>query len=153
MGTAWPSYAFGYRAQMIERGLPATTINRRLAALRSLVKLANTLGLVSWTFSAQSVENVPVPPSRDTRGPDRDGFRAMLDAAGAQPGPKGLRDVVLLRLRLRARSAVRQFRPGRQGPSSDRHRGLPHRRPARRQSWSFGPAAGAASSRDHYRTR
>ena len=31
-------------------------------------------------------------------GPDRDGFRAMLDAAGAQPGPKGLRDVALLRL-------------------------------------------------------
>ena len=89
--------ALGYRAKMIERGLPATTINRRLAALRSLVKLANTLGLVSWTLSP-SVENVPVQPSRDTRGPDRDGFRAMLDAAGAQPGPKGLRDVALLRL-------------------------------------------------------
>ena len=44
------------------------------------------------------VENVPVQPSRDTGGPDRDGFRAMLDAAGAQPGPKGLRDVALLRL-------------------------------------------------------
>ena len=109
-------------------------------------------------------------PYRDTRGPGRDGFRAMLEAAGAQPGPKGLRDVALLRLlhdlglrrgeavrldiddvdlpgnrifllgkdaltkepvtlpepdpgctcrlargaRLRARSAVRQFRPGRQ---------------------------------------
>src|SRR4051795_11569698 len=99
MGTAWDiAYAFGYRAQMIERGLPATTINRRLAALRSLVKLANTLGLVSWTLSAQSVENVPVQPARDTRGPGRDGFRAMLDAAGAQPGPKGLRDVALLHL-------------------------------------------------------
>src|SRR3954471_18615939 len=83
---------------MIERGLPATTINRRLAALRSLVKLANTLGLVSWTLLAQSVENGPVPPYGNTRGPDRDGFRAMLDAAGAQPGPKGLRDVTLLRL-------------------------------------------------------
>src|SRR3954470_106992 len=83
---------------MIEPGLPATTINRRLAALRSLVKLANTLGLVSWTLSAQSVENVPVQPARDTRGPGRDGFRAMLDAAGAQPGPKRLRDVALLRL-------------------------------------------------------
>ena len=57
MGTAWPiAYAFGYRSQMIERGLPATTINRRLAALRSLVKLANTLGLVSWTLSALGQE-------------------------------------------------------------------------------------------------
>ena len=132
-------------------------------------------------------------PYRDTGGPGRDGFRAMLDAAGAQPGPKGLRDVALLRLlhdlglrrseavrldiedvdlpgnrifilgrgrspkqpvslaradpgrpcrlargpRLRTRSAVRQFRPGRQRPSSDRRRGLPHRRLARRQGRCF----------------
>ena len=40
----------------------------------------------------------PGPPYDDTCGPGRDGFRAMLDAAGAQPGPKGLRDVALLRL-------------------------------------------------------
>jgi Phage integrase, N-terminal SAM-like domain len=79
------AYALGYRAQMIERGLPATTINRRLAALRSLVKLANTLGLVSWTLSNHSIENVPVQPSRDTRGPDRDGFRAMLEPLSKQP--------------------------------------------------------------------
>src|SRR4051794_12832088 len=80
---------------MIERGLPVTTINRRLATLRSLVKLTNTHGLVTWTLS---VENVPVQSYRDTGGPDRDGLRAMLEAAGAQPGPKGLRDVALLRL-------------------------------------------------------
>ena len=63
--------------------------------LRSLVKLANTLGLVSWTLW---VKNMPAQPYRDTHGPGRDGFRAMLEAAGAQPGPKGLRDVALLRL-------------------------------------------------------
>src|SRR4051794_7935095 len=80
---------------MIERGLQPATINRRLATLRSLVKFANTLGLVSWTLW---VRNAPAQPYRGTDGPDRDGFRAMLDAAGAQPGPKGLRDVALLRL-------------------------------------------------------
>src|SRR3954471_10937640 len=84
-----------YQSKMIERGLQAATVNRRLATLRSLVKFANTLGLVSWTLS---VENLPVLPYRDTDGPDREGFRAMLAAAGAQPGPKGLRDVALLRL-------------------------------------------------------
>ena len=84
-----------YQLEMSKRGLQATTINRRLATLRSLVKLANAHGLVTWTLP---VENVPVQPYRDTGGPDRDGFRAMLDAAGAQPGPKGLRDVALLRL-------------------------------------------------------
>jgi integrase/recombinase XerC len=84
-----------YQSKMIERGLQAATVNRRLATLRSLVKFANTLGLVSWTLS---VENVPVPPYRRTGGPDRDEFRAMLEAARAQPGPKGLRDAALLRL-------------------------------------------------------
>src|SRR3954468_24088920 len=80
---------------MIKRGLPVTTINRRLATLRSLVKLANTHGLVTWTLP---VENVPISPYDDTCGPDRDGFCAMLEAAGAQSGPKGLRDMALLRL-------------------------------------------------------
>jgi integrase/recombinase XerC len=88
-------YVLDYRSEMSKRGLQITTINRRLATLRSLIKLANTHGLVTWTLP---VENVPVPPYSDTCGPDRDGFRAMLDAAGAQPGPKGLRDVALLHL-------------------------------------------------------
>jgi integrase/recombinase XerC len=89
------SEADRYRSKMIKRGLPVTTINRRLATLRSLVKLANAHGLVTWTLS---VENVLVPPYDDTCGPERDGFCAMFDAAGAQSGPKGLRDVALLRL-------------------------------------------------------
>jgi integrase/recombinase XerC len=84
-----------YRSEMREHRLPITTINRRLGTLRSLVKLANTLGLVSWTVW---VRNVPAQPYRDTDDPGHDGFRAMLDAAGAQPEPKGLRDVALLRL-------------------------------------------------------
>jgi integrase/recombinase XerC len=84
-----------YKSEMHDRGLPVATINRRLGTLRSLIKLANTLGLVPWTLS---VKNEPAQPYRNTRGPGRDGFRAMLEAAGAQPGPKGLRDVALLRL-------------------------------------------------------
>src|SRR3954463_8201766 len=84
-----------YLVNLVSRRLQNATVNRRLATLRSLVKLANTLGLVSWTLS---IENLPVWPYRDTRRPGRDGFRAMLDAVGAQPGPKGLRDVALLRL-------------------------------------------------------
>jgi integrase/recombinase XerC len=88
-------FALIYRSEMIERGLQITTINRRLSTLRSLVKLANTHGLVTWTLS---VESVPAPPYRDMGEPGREGFRAVLAAAGAQSGPKGLRDVALLRL-------------------------------------------------------
>ena len=87
--------ALAYKAHMTDRGLQAATINRRLAALRSLVKLANTLGMVPWTLS---VENVKTQAYRDTRGPGRDGFRSMLAAAQGQRGPKALRDVALLRL-------------------------------------------------------
>ena len=56
-------------------GLQPATINRRLATLRSLVKFANTLGLVSWTLS---VENLPVLPYRDTDGPDRSSAFGLL---------------------------------------------------------------------------
>src|SRR5215213_4859894 len=80
---------------MRERGLQVTTINRRLSTLRSLVKLANTHGLVTWTLS---VESVPAPPYRDMGELGRGGFHTLLKAAGAQPGAKGLRDVALLRL-------------------------------------------------------
>jgi integrase/recombinase XerC len=87
--------AIAYKAQMTARRLQAATINRRFAALRSLVKLANTLGLVSW---ALAVENVKAQAYRDTRGPGLDAYKALLAVAQAQPGTKGLRDVALLRL-------------------------------------------------------
>ena len=87
--------ALAYKAHMADRGLQAATINRRLAALRSLVKLANTLGMVPWTLQ---VENVRGQAYRDTRGPGRDGFRRVLGAVQAQSGPKALRDEVIVRL-------------------------------------------------------
>jgi integrase/recombinase XerC len=87
--------ALAYKAHMTDRGLQAATINRRLAALRSLVKLANTLGLVSWTLA---VENVKTQAYRDTRGPGLDGFRSVLALTLAQPGAKGRRDAALLHL-------------------------------------------------------
>src|SRR5579872_5593878 len=61
--------SLAYKAHMTDRGLQAATINRRLAAVRSLVKLANTLGLVQWTLA---VENVKTKAYRDTRGPGPD---------------------------------------------------------------------------------
>lgn len=87
--------ALAYRAAMTERGLKPATVNRRLAALRSLVKLANVLGLVPWTLA---VENAKAQAYRDTRGPGRDGFRSLLASAAAQDERKALRDVALLRL-------------------------------------------------------
>ncbi len=87
--------ALAYRAHMVERGLQAATVNRRLAALRSLVKVANVLGFIPWTLA---VESVKAQPYRDTRGPGLPTYRLMLAAAAAQHPAKAARDVALLRL-------------------------------------------------------
>src|SRR5437899_7628891 len=63
----------------MERGLASLTVNRRLTALRSMIKLGRTLGLVPWTLECQGMK---AESYRDTRGPGVNGFRAMLDAPG-----------------------------------------------------------------------
>lgn len=87
--------ALGYRTDMVRRQLQPATVNRRLAALRSVVKLGNTLGLVSWTLDAENVDSVTY---RDTRGPGRDCVRAMVAQARERTDAKGLRDTVIVRL-------------------------------------------------------
>src|SRR5882724_2839517 len=64
-----------YRAALVERGLAPATVNRRLAALRSLVGLARTLGLAGWTLEVRSVK---AERYRDTRGPGISGVRRLL---------------------------------------------------------------------------
>src|SRR5713226_1248790 len=86
--------ALDYKAHLMDRKLAANTINRRLTALRSLVKLGRTLGLVSFTLEVQSVK---ADPYRDTRGPGRAGFRDMLDSLAKRKDPKSMRDRALLR--------------------------------------------------------
>lgn len=87
--------ALGYKAAMLDRGLSAASINRRLAALRSLVKLARMLGLVPWTLEVQNMKSVPY---RDTRGPGRQGFSKMLAALEARGDRKAIRDRAIIRL-------------------------------------------------------
>lgn len=81
--------ALGYRARLLETRKAPNTSNLRLAALRSLVSQARTLGLVDWSLE---VPGVRATPYRDTRGPGRAGFRALLAAATSA------RDRAILRL-------------------------------------------------------
>jgi integrase/recombinase XerC len=78
------------------RKLAPATIARRVAALRSVVKLARTLGRITWAI------DIPSPRAeayRDTRGPGLAGWKAMLAAVKKQTAtPKGKRDLALLRL-------------------------------------------------------
>lgn len=87
--------ALAYRAAMLEKGLAPSTVNRRLAALRSLVKLARMLGLVTWAIE---VGDVPRVKYRDTRGPGRAGFVAMYRALQRLQSAKAARDRAILRL-------------------------------------------------------
>lgn len=84
-----------YRTHLVERGLQSATINRRLAALRSLVTLARTLGQVPWTLE---VSNLKAERYRDTRGPGRAGVRLLLDALEDRPVARACRDRAAVRL-------------------------------------------------------
>jgi integrase/recombinase XerC len=84
-----------YRAHLVERGLQSATVNRRLAAVRSLVKLAKTLGLVDWSLD---IQNVKAEAYRDTKGPGKQGFKAMLLELAGKKSKKAIRDTAILRL-------------------------------------------------------
>jgi len=86
--------ALAYRTHLMERELAAITINRRLTALRSMIKLARTLGLIPWTLEIQGLKTEGY---RDTRGPGRNGFRALLEVLGSRADAKTLRDRAILR--------------------------------------------------------
>jgi integrase/recombinase XerC len=87
--------ALSYRTHLLDRALQPATVNRRLAALRSLVKLARTLGIV--TFGLE-IQNVKAEAYRDTRGPGLAGVRAMVRRLEGRNDDKGKRDLAILRL-------------------------------------------------------
>lgn len=84
-----------YRANMVQRDLAANTINARLAAIRSLVKLARTLGLVGWSID---IANVKAKAYRDTTGPGHSGYRLLLAELQRDARPKAVRDLAIVRL-------------------------------------------------------
>jgi len=88
----------GYKAELVERKLAPTTINRRLAALRSMLRLARQLARITWSLD---VAGIRVTPYRDTRGPgenDRDDLviRAQRRAKASDCGKRDLALVMLM---------------------------------------------------------
>ncbi|MGB6067935.1 MAG: tyrosine-type recombinase/integrase [Desulfomonilaceae bacterium] len=79
-----------------DRKLQPTTVNRKLAALRSLTDMAYTLGMINWEVR---VKNQKVnSASRDTSGPGKTGVQKLQEEVSKRTDPKGLRDKALLHL-------------------------------------------------------
>jgi integrase/recombinase XerC len=70
--------ALAYRIDLERRGLRAATIARRLSALRSLVRLARTLGKINWTLDIRAPK---VEAYSDTTGPGQAAWIRIRDEA------------------------------------------------------------------------
>jgi integrase/recombinase XerC len=84
-----------YRSDMLEKGLAPATVNRRLAAVRSLIKLARVIGRINWILEIPAVRSEKY---RDTKGPGLQGFRAIFDNASQQRGVMAIRNKAILRV-------------------------------------------------------
>jgi integrase/recombinase XerC len=85
-----------YKAGLVERGAAEATVNRRLAAIRSLLKFCHRLGLAT-TDGRGLVDGEKVRAYRDTRGVKLNVLTELVKAPGTAT-PRGLRDTAILRL-------------------------------------------------------
>ena len=84
-----------YRRYSIDRNLAPSTINVRLAAIKSLVDMARKLG--KTTIDLGSVEGIPAETYRDTKGISIEQFKSMLDAIDPSTSI-GVRDYAIMLL-------------------------------------------------------
>jgi len=83
-----------YQRALRESGQAPATVNRKLAVVRSMVKMARMFGLVEWTLEIEDLASENV---KDMSGPGTDGFRKLLAAAEAVTDPvTRARDCVIL---------------------------------------------------------
>lgn len=85
-----------YHEEMRQKALAPATINRRLSAVKSLLKMCHRLGL-SQTDGRNLVDGEKSKAYRDTRGTEVDNLKRLL-ALPDRTTVKGKRDYALLRL-------------------------------------------------------
>ncbi len=84
-----------YRRHSIDKNLAPSTINVRLAAIKSLVGMARKLG--KTTIELGDIESIPAETYRDTRGISVEQFKSMLAAIDPST-PIGVRDYAIMLL-------------------------------------------------------
>lgn len=91
-------FVLSYQEHLLKGKVAPRTVNRRLASIRSMLKMARKIGMIDW---AVEVENVKVVSIRDTRGPGKEVVAAMMEALveRVRSGKRyALRDFAILRL-------------------------------------------------------
>ena len=84
-----------YKGDLIQKGLKSATINRRLAAIKSLVCFSYNCG--HSDFMLESVKGEKLSAYRDTSGVDPETFKRVLSGID-RTSLKGVRDYALLML-------------------------------------------------------
>lgn len=84
-----------YKNALVKLGKSSGTVNARMAAIRSLVKLARTLGIIVWQIEIKGFQSQTY---RDTKGPGREAFDKVTTVLEKDDGPVAKRDLALLRL-------------------------------------------------------
>ncbi|MCZ8271930.1 MAG: site-specific integrase, partial [Beijerinckiaceae bacterium] len=82
-----------YKGELITKGLKSATINRRLAAIKSLVAFSYNCG--HCDFMLESVKSEKLSAYRDTSGVDSETFKRVLGGID-RTSLKGIRDCALL---------------------------------------------------------
>jgi integrase/recombinase XerC len=93
--TAAVSVVLKYKASLIQKGLKEATINRRLAAIKSLVAMGRKIGVCN--YGLEEVSGEKVSKYRDTSGIDSEAFKSVLTVCDRFT-LAGKRDYALLRL-------------------------------------------------------
>lgn len=83
-----------YKSELVEQKLAPNTVNVRLAAIKSIGKLARILGLVPWTLE---VESLKVQAYRDTSGPGKGAILKAIEDLAQKTDPISLRDQAIIR--------------------------------------------------------
>lgn len=87
--------ALKYKALLIKAGLKESTVNRRLAGIKALVRMGRKLGVCNFTL--EDVQGEKVKHYRDTTGVDAKTFSSVLSLCDLST-QKGIRDYALFRL-------------------------------------------------------
>lgn len=87
--------AHSFQGHLKEKGFAPATINRRISALGSLCKLARQVGLCTFGLD---LDGLVAEKLRDTRGPGKEGARAMMALLEKRTDRKARRDLAILHL-------------------------------------------------------